>query len=342
MSAFNLADRITNDQVAAYAQGDIHLTSRLTATIGERVARVKSDWLFNAAGVYLTGVPPVSRTTLEETPSTPKAALSYQADTNNLFYVSAGKGFRIGGGNPGVGSSCDATPPTVFKSDYVWSYEVGAKNKLFDGRLQIDSSVFHIDWSKIQQNVIIASCGEVYTTNAASAVSNGFDLALQGIVTDRLRVNLAVGYSNAYYTSNVYDTGGHPLILAGDKIGFIPQVNAPWNVSTSANYEIPLRQGDKIRLRGEYKYSSRNPGPFITQIPTSASYFPLMDADPPIHQTNARVIYTRDKLDVSLFMDNIFNSHPLLSVYQDTAASNLFTYSTLRPRTVGLSANIGF
>jgi len=37
----------------------------------------------------------------------------------------------------------------------VWSYEIGAKDSLLDGHLQVDTSVFHIDWKNIQQPVLI-------------------------------------------------------------------------------------------------------------------------------------------------------------------------------------------
>jgi outer membrane receptor protein involved in Fe transport len=336
------SEPITDDQIAGFAQGDFHLTNKLTGTLGLRVARVKTDQSNYQSGFLVTGTPPVVHATLTETPITPRAALSYQADRNNLFYVSAGKGFRIGGGNPPVANFCNATIPTTYTSDYVWSYEVGAKNQLFDGRLQIDSSVFHIDWSKIQQLVYLASCGAYYTANAGSAVSNGFDVALQALVTSRLRVNLDVGYTDAYFSSNVYDSAGHPLVLKDDKIGVLPQVNPPWDVNSSATYEIPLPRGDKIRLRGEYQYHSRNPGPFVTHIPTSSGYFPQLVADPPTHLFNARLSATRDKLDLTLYVQNVFNTHPLLSKYQDAPASNLITYNTLRPRTVGLTADLKF
>jgi iron complex outermembrane recepter protein len=339
---FNYDEWVTDDQIAAYAQGDFHLTHELTATLGERIAKVKSDLLVTVGpGVFDTGVPPVAASIQRETPSTPRAALSYQADPNNLFYISASKGFRIGGGNAPLGNICDFTPPATYKSDYVWSYEAGAKNTLFDGRMQLDSSVFWVNWSQIQQTLPLP-CGNVYVTNTGSAVSKGFELALQALVTERLRVNLGVGYADAYFTSNFRDQLGNPAIVEGDKVGLLPQVNPPWNVNTSATYEIPLPQGEKIHLRIENQYESRNPGPFITQIPGSLSYYPLLPADQPIHLTNARVGYTKGPLDVAFFVDNVFNSHPLLGAYQDTPTENLITYSTLRPRTIGLSANLQF
>jgi outer membrane receptor protein involved in Fe transport len=338
----NNQERWIDKQIAAFAQADIHLTDKLTATLGERIAHAQTDLREDSGtGLLNTGAPPVAYANESETPSTPRVGISYQADEQNLLYVSVGKGFRVGGGNAAVPAFCGVVVPSEYKPDYVWSYEIGAKDTLFDGRVQLDSSLFHVDWYNIQQFIGL-SCGDAYTTNQGNAASNGFDLALQAVVTEALKVNLNVGYVNAYYTTSVYDNAGHPFVLAGDKIGLLPQVNAPWNVNTSADYAIPLTQDNKIHMRGEYRYTSRNPGPFITQNVTSQNYFPLDAPDPPTHLFNARLGATMGKLDVSLFVSNIFDSHPLLGKYQNIPTSNVITYLTLRPRTAGLSVNYEF
>jgi outer membrane receptor protein involved in Fe transport len=103
-----------------------------------------------------------------------------------------------------------------------------------------------------------------------------------------------------------------------------------------------LSWGDALRLRGEYQFHSRNPGPFVAHIPTSPAYIPLEVPNPATHLFNARVGYIRDKLEVNLFVNNVFNAHPLLGEYSAAATSAIATYSTFRPRTVGMSANYAF
>jgi len=343
-TSINLQDGIQDvidEQIAAYAQADFHFTKQLTVTLGERIAKVKSTTVVNSQTTIFAAAA-VSNTTLRETPNTPKIALSYQANDNNLFYISAAKGFRMGGGNDvPLGTCPNFVGPATFDSDYVWSYEIGAKNTLFDNRLQVNSSVFHVNWSKIQQ-IVNLPCGALYTTNTGNAVSNGFDLSVQALVTDRARVGVNVGYDNAYFTENVKDSYGNPLVYAGDKLGLLPQVNAPWNVNLLMSYEIPILQDSKIVLWGEYQYNSRNPGPFITQIPNSTNYAPVVNADPATNRVNARIGYKRGTLDVSLFVDNALNSHPVLGEQAFPPTVPLITASTFRPRTVGLSATLGF
>jgi iron complex outermembrane receptor protein len=333
---------IVDEQTAIFAQGDFHLTKQLTATFGAREAHVKTSQLnINGTGLFNAGQPPTVTSGLSETPFTPRFSLSYQMNDRNLIYASAGKGFRVGGGNEPVPDFCSIVAPESYKSDYVWSYEVGAKDTLFGGKLQVDSSVFHINWSQIQQ-VVQLQCGQQYTANAGYATSNGFDLAMQALITDQFRLNLNAGFSNAHFTENVYAPGGAPIILKGDKVGLLPQVNSPWDVDASAIYDIPLRDIGKLSLRSELQYHSHNPGPFMTQIPTSPSYAPLSVSDPATYLLNLRVDYLKDAWDVAMFVDNALDSHPELGKTQFSAISNLITYSTFRPRTLGLALNWKF
>ena len=87
-------------QTAVFAQGDFHLTSQWTATLGYRIAHINTD--FHAS---LVGSAPLSANPTAN-PTTPRAAVSYQPNDENLLYASASKGYRIGGRNfrcpPGV------------------------------------------------------------------------------------------------------------------------------------------------------------------------------------------------------------------------------------------------
>jgi outer membrane receptor protein involved in Fe transport len=83
-----------------------------------------------------------------ENPITPKAVVAYQPDAGNLFYASAAKGYRPGGINGPLSSICGANlasigltaGPEIYAADSLWSYELGAKNSLLGGRMQINAS----------------------------------------------------------------------------------------------------------------------------------------------------------------------------------------------------------
>ncbi|MGA8705986.1 MAG: TonB-dependent receptor [Steroidobacteraceae bacterium] len=338
-------------QTAVFAQADIHFTQQLTLTVGERVAHVTVDGADTTSISYLTGAPPYAPFHAQNNPVTPHLGLSYQFDRNNLAYVSFSEGYRPGGGNaeiPNTSGPCNgqAQVPLTYSPDYVHAIELGSKNTVLDGRLQVNASIFHNEWNNIQQYVS-ESCGPyAYGTNAGDAVSNGFDLQLQALLTEELRFNLNVGYVNAYYSKSGYIPGQPPskatiLVAEGDKVGILPQVNAPWNVNATLDYSLPLSNGNKFHAQAVALYTSQNPGPFITQN-TEVNGYPFAVPDPATHLYNARVGYTMGKLDLSFFMNNIFNNSQALSKYQANGSSDLISYTTFRPRTLGLTANLSF
>jgi len=338
-------------QTAVFAQADIHVTKQLTLTLGERVAHVTVDGADTTSISYLTGAPAYAPFHGGNNPATPRIGLSYQFNHDNLVYASFSEGYRPGGGNaeiPNTSGPCDGQPqvPATYSPDTVHAVELGAKDTLLGEHVQINTSVFYNQWKNIQQYVS-ESCGPyAYGTNAGDAISDGFDLALRTILTDQLRFDLNVGYVNAYYSKSGYIPGqpqsnASILVAEGDKVGILPQVNAPWNVNATLNYEVPVRADEKFHAQLNSLYTSQNPGPFITQN-TEVNGYPLAVADPATHMYNARVGYSIRKLDLSFFMNNIFNNTQALSKYQANGSSNLISYTTFRPRTIGLTANLAF
>lgn len=127
----------------------------------------------------------------------------------------------------------------------------------------------------------------------------------------------------------------------GDKVGFLPQVIAPWNVVVSAEYTIPLPNSDTVQLRVQDQYNSQNPGPFENGIVNGANYVPLDKPDPATNLVNARIGYTMGRLNMSLFANNVFNSHPLIGTLSYFPVSSIYRIqnSTFRPFTIGIGAN---
>jgi len=152
---------VSNDeQLAGFGQVSFRIIDKLMLIAGLRVTRTKFDFDEFDAGPVNGPTPRNTSGSERETPVTPKFGLSYQADENNLFYVTAAKGYRVGGGNIPIPTiQCAAAlaqvgltiAPDSYKSDTVWSYEIGGKSRMDDGRIRLDASAFHIDWKQIQE-----------------------------------------------------------------------------------------------------------------------------------------------------------------------------------------------
>jgi outer membrane receptor protein involved in Fe transport len=335
-------------QLATFGQVDYRLTQSLTATLGARVGHTTSKFTETQQGPIAAESPTSGKQS--ETPVTPKAVLSYQIDGNHMLYVSAAKGFRIGGANPPIPLQSEANPagcpldaqPPPYGSDSLWSYELGSKDVFLNGNLRINSSVFDVEWKKIQQNVYLVSCGFGYIANTGSATSRGFDLSAEAAVTPALTVGLSVSYTDAHITANSYTPDGNPIFKEGDAIGTPPGSLSPWNLTGSIRYAFTAIPGTRSYIRVEDIYRTRNPGPFNSQIPDSPSYSPLIPPNPATNLTNLRLGTDWRDWELSLHVNNLFDRQPALGRYNDIPSATLFTDYTFRPRTFGLSAKVKF
>ena len=336
-------------QFALYGQADIKITSHLTLTAGLRA----SDAKFTASAHYEGPVvgPPVSDTgSQSERPVTPKAGLSYKINDDNMIYATAAKGFRIGGYNPRVGTPCVRDPNySGYRKDYgsdsVWSYEIGSKNDLFDRRLRLNASAYYINWKNIQQNVALASCGFAYVANLGKAESKGLDLQADLAVTHDFLLGLSAGYNDAKFTQTVQAVQGAAtnLVTDGDHIA-----GWPWNVAASAQYSFRVLGDREAYLRADYQYQAKQTSLTSANNPANGGYqawnvFHL----PQTSQLQLRGGVRFEGFDVSLFCNNVTNSHTVLAqtpsirnaspIYQNELLQ--YQYSTFRPRTYGVTAS---
>ena len=131
-------------QIAGFAQIDYRITPPVTLTLGGRLSHNVAKFTQAQSGPVASQEFPYASGEQSETPFIPKVGLAYQATRSNLLYFSAAKGYRVGGANQPIplaptpgGCDLPAQPPP-FSSDSVWSFELGSKNRLFDGRARLD------------------------------------------------------------------------------------------------------------------------------------------------------------------------------------------------------------
>jgi outer membrane receptor protein involved in Fe transport len=321
-------------QLAAFGEIRVRLGARVTANLGIRIERATyAAELISAA--LSDPAPPRRRAAASESPWAPRLGVTIRADDQNLFYASVTSGYRIGGVSPLIYPWCPDIIPRSYGPDAVWNYEFGSKNTLRDGRVQLDTSVFHMRWRNMQ-NVMPLACGSEYITNIGGAVSNGFDFTARALIGDRLRIGLAVGYADSHYTDTIVADGA-VRVRAGDAVGSLPLVPSPWNVTASVEYQFPLSRGITGTARAEEICHSHNPGPFYSQDPESRAFDPAKRSDPATNVLNLRMTVRWSNFDAALAVDNALDSQPILLLRNAFARSTFFYATTLRPRTVSLS-----
>jgi outer membrane receptor protein involved in Fe transport len=284
----------------------------------------------------------VTNSLRETLPPTPRLDLSFRPDARNAFYAAVAKGFRAGGIGGKVGSCDGVGTPLTFGPDSVWSVEVGAKNQLFDRRLNLDASVFDIHWNGIQE-AFVNSCGNSFITNAGTVRSTGFDLASEALATNRLHLGASIGFLDVRYTRTLRTADGQIIVARNTVVGGVPSVPSPWSGNVSARYEGPLL-ADRVTPYASAMeiIRSHNPGPFTEQLAASLNYDPALKADPATYLLNLQLGVFRTGLDLHLFVNNATNSLPQLQRFADAPGSALIYAYTLQPRTVGLMGSWTF
>jgi outer membrane receptor protein involved in Fe transport len=329
--AFNEV-RTTDKQEAVFASADYKLMSTVKLTVGGRFAHYSEHVNSFIAGPFNgtngeTFIGDTSGDTFD-----PKAAITWQPNDQSLLYVSGAKGYRPGGYNAQVNNAQPAcqtklaeiglTVPRTYSPDSIWSVEAGAKERLLDNHLAIDFSVYHNNWDNIQLSEQISSCGFGAILNLGSATTQGFDLALQSRIGDHIKFDLAVGYTEGHFTSDAFvgdpNKGAPKAVSKGDQISGLSDGPAipPWTVTATFEYDFMLAERSAY-LRFEDTYHSKNGGPFSQRNPANVVvYDPMVPDEPENNIINLRVgMIVSPGADLSLFVDNLADSHPLMSTF---------------------------
>ncbi|MGD0142464.1 MAG: TonB-dependent receptor, partial [Rhizomicrobium sp.] len=321
-------------QIAGFANATFAITDQLKIQAGVRAAETHFDFINYADGPqnfgYSSGTGHKN-----EAPITPMAGITYQATPDDMLYATYSQGYRIGGANPPLPPSCGTVNnATTYDSDTVTNYEVGSKDKLFDNRLSLDASAFYLNWNNIQQNIYLPVCGIQYTGNLGNAVSKGFDLQADWLVVDSLELDMSLGYVNALYTGDVpFGAGyGNYVVAKGDTLP-----GSPWTVSLGGQYSFTALEHETF-IRADYEFASHNSDLLPVMDAATLSHDPGLVQDPATTQLSMRAGTTLGGFDVSLFANNLLNSHPQLNLNHQDQFTLLYEAETLRPRTIGLTA----
>lgn len=335
---------IAGDQTELAAFG--HLALRVSRTVsieaGARIARYEYQANTTTTGPQYAGFPTQYYASGQDGSLAPRVGLEYRPGEDQLVYASAAKGYRMGGVNGPNAVYCGVSPAPAYHPDSLWSFELGGKNRLLSGHLQLDTSLFYVTWRDVQLGLIYPDdnlCS--LTGNAGSATSRGFELQATAIVSSHLSTELAIAYEDARYTETVH--AGSALIVArGDVIGTLPLVPAPWNLRTSVDYQQPLRGRVTGYARADWQVQSHNPGPFYSWHPDDAYYAPTRTSNPATNLLNIRSGLRWSHVDVCLLVSNLLDSQPTLLRRNNSIHDTLFYATTFQPRTIGVSGTVSF
>ena len=320
---------------AVFSEVTYSITDTLDATVGLRYfddTRDRSDTVI-AGFDFTTFMPIIETVEFEEKYSStnPKFNLGWRPNENWLIYANAAKGFRSGFLQPGISlfiaEQIGLDIGNGAEPEKAWSYEIGAKARLADGRLVIETAAYLIDWDNLQTviSVIPAALGAI--TNAGKVKAKGIDLGVTAAPVEGLEFTLNGSYSDSKYGETVTDVGGI-VVADGQRVQLFPE----WTVSASASYRRSLGtsglQGTAYLRMDHTTERSLNFGSVTTE-------------GDKITQGSARVGVEGGHWGVYAFVDNLFDEDGKVTGggirpgFEDLA-------TRLRPRTVGLNLRLSF
>ena len=284
-----------------------------------------------------------------DTSVTPKFGVSYQATPDTMVYATVSKGFRPSGAQIALPGNCNpelvqlgyanaqgqASSPQTYGPDAVWSYEAGAKTRMFGGALQLNGSVFHIKWSNIQSTVPVSTCLQSIVDNLGSATSQGFDLQAVVRPVRGLTLMANVGYTDATFDKDTV-INGRTLYTGGS---VLPASGSPWTVTLSGDFRYPIAE-KTYYVRADYTYRS-DEGRTSNTDPGSFNFDPNQPVNQAYTIVNGRAGVELGDLDLSLYVNNMFNAAPQINLGH-TRNQPVFTTLVTRPRSVGLTAAVSF
>lgn len=310
-------------EVAGFGEAGLRVTPRLKLSAGLRLSRLSSDYSGRISGAAAGQNAPslvnggFREGSTSENPVTPKLGAEYDLEEGRLVYASASKGYRSGGVNPALspalcnpvlaryGLSVDDTPVS-YAGDSVWSYEVGAKLRLLDGRVQVNGDLFRIDWSHIQTPLNFPGCSTPVVANAGSARSQGGELEAQARVVRGLTAELAIGYLDAEYRETITApaaAGFHASAVAFDGQAF---PTPDWTIHVGARYELEFAGRARGYVRGDWRWTSS----YAATPPFGApGYSPDQHKAPATSRLDFRAGVELGAVDLALFVNNVFNSN---------------------------------
>ena len=166
----------------------------------------------------------------------------YRYSDDTLFYAKTDKGYKSGG----------FTSINEYGPETVLAYEVGAKNRLLNNRLQLNASVFLYDYQDQQVSQLTEE--GVQVQNAGSSTVKGIEVETKWMPTQDDTVDLSVNWLDARYDDFKVRVGDENVDQAGNRLIQAPE----WAISGGYEHFIELSDGSTIVPRAQFLYRSES------------------------------------------------------------------------------------
>jgi len=318
-------------EFAVYGDVTAYLTDNLDVTLGVRFSRNRQTFTQEFLGLFNNPLDPFTVTVLPGKSSEDVATYlinpRYRISESTMVYARVASGYRPGGPNLILGGI--GTPS--FKSDSLWSYEIGQKSTLLGGKATLDASLYQIDWKDIQLTALVGNVNQLQ--NAGRARIQGAELKGDYRILPPLTVRGSLAVTDAKLTEPAPALG---VFQSGVRLPMSPRFSAA--LSAEYGFELPGNMTGTAIV--SYRHIGRRTSGYAGSLAQ-----PLYEL-PSYNVVDAKLaIATPAGVGVSLFVDNLFDE--LGEVSAATTANSVnpaapVPVSVTRPRTVGISLSAHF
>lgn len=235
---------------ALYADVSYRPTDELSISLGLRYSQDKKTWRYQSelsAGLFSTlGLPSLILTDItgpqgfsashKWSKLTPRIAIDYQLNNDIMIYASAAEGYKPGG----------FSAVSRFEEENNWSYELGLKSSLMDGRVQLNVASYYYDYDNLQVQIIKNSVLSI--DNIKSMTGKGVEVDFQFRASEDLDFISTISLANAEIGNHHNDAGN----LKGNAPAYSPEQSA----SLIAKYRVGQWQGMELTAQAEASYQS--------------------------------------------------------------------------------------
>jgi iron complex outermembrane recepter protein len=164
--------------------------------------------------------------------TSPRVYVNFDLTEDIKTYASVAKGFRSGGFN-NLGKA-------TFDPETIWSYELGTKMSLLDGRLGTELAMFYSEYTDFQISGVLSPPAppEQITSNGGDAQIKGVDVSFTWQATDGLVLGLNGNYVDTEIVKINLLSGSH---IVGDRLDYVPQYSA--TLSVTQDFEWGAKPG---------------------------------------------------------------------------------------------------
>ncbi len=333
----------TRNSFGLFAHTETHLTDQLSYVLGGRFSHdrlafngVTTENGSDEGGITFQGVGSVI-TRLDQVHNehnfSYQTGLNYKLLPHVLLYGTISTAYKAGAyyASPAL----DPAAWGYVSPEHVFAYELGEKSTLADGRLQINGSYFHYDYTDRQSLVdfVSPSTGAFVDslTNIPKSEVDGVELDSSVSPLDGWQLSGSATYLDARVTQALLSVRGAPLLLAvpdGTQLSMSPK----WTFLARTSYERPI--SDTLKATAELDYSWRDDQSSQLGDPNAVSGIQkLLGASVTVGQITKG-------LSVSLWGRNLTNEN--FSTYQFTSFYGGTTMYRELPRTYGIEVRDEF